>query len=113
MRDILLSFIKIHILFHAGQAPVYGAWLLEELARHGYRLSPGTLYPTLHALEEAGYLERSEEVVEGKVRKYYRLTTAGRAALDEIGRKMQELAGEILANPLSPGRPPGSPAPSV
>ncbi|MEE8392587.1 MAG: helix-turn-helix transcriptional regulator, partial [Anaerolineae bacterium] len=50
LRELFLGFIKIHILHHAGQEPVYGLWLIEELAHHGYTVSPGTLYPTLHSL---------------------------------------------------------------
>ena len=52
LREILLGFVRLHILHHAGQGETYGAWLMNELRRHGYGLGPGTLYPTLHALEE-------------------------------------------------------------
>ena len=58
LRDFFLGFIKIHILHHAAQEPVFGLALIRELARHGYDLSPGTLYPVLHGLESAGYLQR-------------------------------------------------------
>ena len=51
LRDLFLGFVKVHILHHAAREPVYGLWLIEELAHHGYELSPGTLYPTLHSLE--------------------------------------------------------------
>ncbi|NMC01995.1 MAG: PadR family transcriptional regulator, partial [Chloroflexi bacterium] len=47
-RELFLGFVKAHILYHAGREAVYGLWLIEELARHGYELSPGTLYPILH-----------------------------------------------------------------
>jgi PadR family transcriptional regulator PadR len=96
LRSLFLGFIKLHILYHAGQGPVYGLWLIEELARHGYKLSPGTLYPTLHNLEEQGYLVGEKQVVEGKVRRYYRLTPQGAAALAEARQKVAELAGEIM-----------------
>jgi PadR family transcriptional regulator PadR len=96
LRSLFLGFIKLHILYHAGQGPVYGLWLIEELARHGYKLSPGTLYPTLHGLEEQGYLVSEKQVIEGKVRRYYRLTPQGAAALAEARQKVAELAGEIM-----------------
>ncbi len=96
LRSLFLGFIKLHILYHAGQKPVYGLWLIKELARHGYKLSPGTLYPTLHNLEEQGYLVSEKQVVEGKVRRYYRLTPQGAAALAEAREKVAELAGEIM-----------------
>jgi hypothetical protein len=55
-RDLLSGFIRLHILHHAAEGELYGQWMMEELARHGYRLSPGTLYPLLHGLEKRGYL---------------------------------------------------------
>ena len=94
-RDLFLGFVKLHILHHAGHEPVYGLWLIEELGRHGYRLSPGTLYPILHALEQEHLLARETRVVEGKSRKYYRLTATGRTALREGKSKARELMKEL------------------
>ena len=96
LRDFLLGFVKVHILHHAGQEPVYGVALIRELRRHGYQLSPGTLYPILHELEETGYLAREERIVGGKVRKYYSLTGEGQQALDEAKGKIRELVEEVL-----------------
>lgn len=96
LRDLLLGFVKLHILYHAGQAPVYGVWLADELRQHGYAISPGTLYPTLHQLEEKGYLLSEKRVIEGRARKYYTLTAKGRAALDEARIKAAELLHEII-----------------
>jgi len=100
LRNFFLGFIKIHILHHAGEAPVYGLALIAELRRHGYELSPGTLYPVLHQLEEAGYLSRLHRVVDGKMRKYYALTRHGAAALTEVRAKTAELVGEVLAEDI-------------
>jgi DNA-binding PadR family transcriptional regulator len=97
LRDFFLGFIKIHILHHAAEAPVYGLALIEELGRHGYELSPGTLYPILHNLQKSGYLLREQRVVNGKIRKYYTITDAGRAVLDESRQKIAELVQEVLA----------------
>ena len=96
LRELFLGFVRIHILYRAAQEPVYGAWLSRELARHGYDLSPGTLYPTLHALERRGWLMSERRVVEGRVRKYYTITDAGRQALEETRAKLAELVGEVL-----------------
>jgi len=95
-RDFFLGFIKIHILHHAAREPVFGLALIRELARHGYDLSPGTLYPVLHGLESAGYLQRKNRVVHGKVRKYYRTTPQGDRALAEARAKIAELVTEVL-----------------
>ena len=99
LRDILSGFVKIHVLHHAGQQPVYGLWLMEELARHGYTISPGTLYPTLHSLERAGYLASQKRVVAGRQRRYYTLTPAGAAALAEARARLAELVAEVLEAP--------------
>ena len=99
LRDILSGFVKIHILHHAGQDPVYGLWLIEELGRHGTTISPGTLYPTLHSLEQAGYLASQKRVVEGRQRRYYTLTPAGELALAEARARLAELVAEVLEIP--------------
>lgn len=79
--EFFLGFIKIHILHHASCEPVYGLWLMEELKRHGYSISPGTLYPVLHSLKKEELLEAENRVVEGKIRKYYRITPEGKNSL--------------------------------
>lgn len=96
LRDFFLGFVKIHILYHAAHEPVYGLALIQELARHGYEMSPGTLYPILHGLEGSGYLVCEERVVSGKVRKYYAITEAGRQTLAELRPKIAELVAEVL-----------------
>jgi PadR family transcriptional regulator len=96
LREFFLGFVKIHILHHAGEEPVYGLALIAELRRHGYELSPGTLYPVLHQLETAGYLRRFDRVVGSKMRKYYVLTRRGEQALGDARAKVTELVGEVL-----------------
>lgn len=94
-RNFFLGFIRLHILYHASQEPVFGLDLIRELARHGYSLSPGTLYPILHGLEEDGFLKSKKEVVNGKVRKYYRATQAGKRTVAEAYTKVRELVNEV------------------
>jgi DNA-binding PadR family transcriptional regulator len=96
MRNIFLGFIRIHILHHASEGEIFGVEMMEELRRHGYLISSGTLYPILHSLEEDGYLTRRDEVVGGKVRKYYRITEKGINALEEAKKKIQELTEEVM-----------------
>lgn len=95
-RHFFNGFIRLHILYHAVKEPVYGAEITEELVRHGYRLSQGTLYPTLHLLEKLGYLRSRTQLVQGRRRKYYRATPAGRRVLNEARGKLQELVAEVL-----------------
>ncbi len=96
IRDVMLSFVRVHILHHAAQEAVFGLAMIEELRRHGYDLSPGTLYPTLHSMEQSGLLRCEQEVVAGKVRKYYTATAKGRRTLDELKGKIKELFGELF-----------------
>ena len=95
-RDFFLGFIRIHILYHASKEPIFGVEIAEELARHGYSISPGTLYPLLHRLEKEGYLESSSKVVNGRVRKYYQATAEGKLALEQSKRKIRELVTEVI-----------------
>ena len=97
-RDLLLGFVRIHILYHAGQEPIFGVGITAELERHGYRLSPGTLYPLLHNLEAAGFLAREDRIVGGKIRKYYRITPLGKRALEEARAKVVDLVDEVTEN---------------
>jgi PadR family transcriptional regulator PadR len=96
LRDFFLGFVKIHILHHAAREPIYGLAMIEELRRHGYDIGPGTIYPVLHGLEASGYLSREERVVGGKVRKYYTVTSEGRAALQEARARIAELTHEVV-----------------
>ena len=90
------DFIKLHVLHHASEHPIYGLWLIEELAEHGYRVSPGTLYPLLHSLEESQLLKSYNELHEGKIRRYYKLTSNGRRQLKKAKGQLMELMREIL-----------------
>ncbi len=94
-KRLFQGFICLHVLHHADKEPFYGSWMMEELAEHGYKLSPGTLYPILHNLEKEGLLRHYDENIAGKIRKYYMITEAGKRELDEAKRYLDELVTEI------------------
>ena len=96
LRDIHLAFIKMHILYHAAKEEVFGIGLIKELKRHGYKLSPGTLYPTLAKMQQSGFLTCECRTVQHKQRKYYRITRAGEDLLGEVKEKLRELYDEIV-----------------
>ncbi len=96
LQDFFLGSIKIHILYHASREPVYGMALMEELGRHGYRIGPGTLYPILHSLEQDGVLSSTRQLIQGRTRRYYSITTQGRVVLDDARRRVRELMNEIF-----------------
>ncbi len=95
LRKLFLGFIQIHILHHAKKEPFYGVWMIDELREHGYDMSPGTLYPLLHSMESNKLLDKEEKTVEGKVRKYYKITELGNGILEEAQKKAYELFKEI------------------
>jgi DNA-binding PadR family transcriptional regulator len=95
-RFLYAGLIRLHVLHHAVKEPVYGLAMIEELARHGYKLSAGTLYPILHGLEERGLLTSTEERSGSAARRVYRATPAGREALATAKLKVRELFGELF-----------------
>ena len=88
--------IRLHVLHHAAEGPIFGLEMIEELSRHGYRIGPGTLYPILHELETIVWLNSERELVEGRFRRVYRATRSGRRALAAAKEKVSELFGELL-----------------
>ena len=96
IENLYSGFVRLHILHHASAGPVFGLWLIQELGRHGYRLSPGTLYPILHSLERGGYLASERQLVGGRFRRVYSITPAGRDALEAAKKKVRELFSELF-----------------
>lgn len=96
IRDVFLAFVRVHLLHHAAEEPIYGMAMMKELSRHGYKLGPGTLYPIFRGLVDSGFMRSDAVVVAGKVRKYYHITPAGRKALADFREKIRELVAEAL-----------------
>jgi DNA-binding PadR family transcriptional regulator len=94
-RDLLAGFVRLHVLHHAAEHEVYGLWMIEELDRHGYKLSPGTLYPMLEAMEERGYLVSRRERQGRSIRRLYRITPLGRQGLALAMERLRELRTEV------------------
>ncbi|MBI2906963.1 MAG: helix-turn-helix transcriptional regulator [Chloroflexi bacterium] len=96
LREFLLAFIHIHILYHASKAPVFAAEIAEELARHGYAVGLDTVYRILQRLAKEGYLSSSFKTLNGKPRKYYETTERGKLVLQESRPRIRELVDEVL-----------------
>lgn len=95
-KDLYGGLIRLHILHHADDGPVFGLGIIEELRHHGYVLSPGTLYPMLHGLEKKGYLKSRQERTGRHVRRLYEITRKGRTQLGRATRRVRELFGELI-----------------
>jgi PadR family transcriptional regulator PadR len=104
-QELLSGFVRLHVLHHAAEGDLYGQWMIEELARHGYRLSPGTLYPMLNAMEKRGYLVSHRERAGRSIRRIYRATPLGCEALAIARRQARELFRELLEQPGKARRP--------
>lgn len=96
LQEFQRGAVQLHVLHHACEGEIHGAWMTEELAGHGHRISPGTLYPLLHRMEEAGLLTSRREVTAGKVRRIYAATQTGRDELATARKALAELAAEVL-----------------
>lgn len=96
MREFLRGAVQLHILHHAAEGEIHGAWMSQELAGHGYDISPGTLYPTLHRLEDEGLLKSRSTVVDGRALRVYKITAEGRKVLKRTRKALRELSAEVL-----------------
>ncbi|WP_425601146.1 PadR family transcriptional regulator [Brucella tritici] len=95
-HDLLSGLVRLHVLHHAAEHEIYGQWMIEELAGHGYRLSPGTLYPMLHKMERDGYLVSRDERDGRTVRKLYAITGKGKEGLALAKERVREFTGEAM-----------------
>jgi DNA-binding PadR family transcriptional regulator len=93
-----VDFLELHILHHAAEKPLYGLWMIEELAHHGYRVGASHLYPKFHRLERQGFLKREDWLVDGKLRKYYQATPLGVQYLASRRRMVLELVKEAFSS---------------
>jgi DNA-binding PadR family transcriptional regulator len=95
-REFVSGFIRLHILHHAAQEPLVGFWMIEELRRHGYEMSPGTIYPLLHSLQKKGYLSVEVQREGRRAWREYSATKEGKRVLNAAKRKLRELFHELI-----------------
>ncbi|MGA2198058.1 MAG: PadR family transcriptional regulator [Bryobacteraceae bacterium] len=95
-QELYIGLVRLHVLHHAAEEPIFGLGIIRELGRHGYRLGPGTVYPLLHSMERRGWLRASVQLAEGRRRKAYAATAAGRHALKLARERVRELYEEML-----------------
>jgi len=98
VKEFLRGAVRLHILHHAVRGDIHGAWMATELARHGYKISPGSLYPTLHKMEAEGLIRSRSQVVDGRALRSYTATAKGRRELSTTRQQLRELASEVLGD---------------
>lgn len=94
-QELYTGLVRLHVLHHAAEEPIFGLGMMQELGRHGYRLGPGTIYPLLHGMEQRGWLRSHTQLVNGHTRKVYEATAAGRRALARARGYVRELFEEM------------------
>lgn len=98
-RELYSGLIRLHVLHHAVKESIFGLGMIEELGRHGYKVSPGMFYPLLHSMEKRGLL-RSRRGGRRNDRRVYRATSEGRKALAIAKHSVQELFSELFEDVL-------------
>jgi PadR family transcriptional regulator PadR len=101
MHSFWQGILRFFVLHQAAQSPVYGGRLKKQLQDWDYDISPGSLYPMLHALEKAMLLKSRVKIFKGRARKYYDITDEGRALLAEVQEKLAEVLTRMLSPALS------------
>ncbi len=97
-QELYIGLVRLHVLHHAAEEPIFGLGIIQELGRHGYRLGPGTIYPLLHRMERRGWLRSETHLANGHRRTVYRATAAGRKALAQARNQVRELFEEMFRN---------------
>ena len=95
-RDFMRGFVKLYTLWRASKGEVYGMEIIQEMRELGFTLSPGTLYPTLHALLEERDVTVTNRLVKGKIRKCYRATAKGRKEVEEVIERLSFLIRKVF-----------------
>ena len=112
-KDIFGGLVRLHVLYHASHEEIFGLGMIEELEHHGYKVSPGTLYPVLHGLEKNGLLASRVEQVGKRNRRVYAITASGRKALRVAKSRVWELFREFFEEELEFGGGAARKRPSV
>lgn len=94
-QELYIGLVRLHVLHHAAAEPIFGHGMAQELGRHGYHISSGTIYPLLHGMERRGWLRSERRLVNGRHRKFYRATDAGCTALRQARKQVRELFEEM------------------
>jgi len=97
-QELYIGLVRLHVLHHAAEGPIFGLGIIEELGRHGYRLGPGTIYPLLHGMEKRGWLRLQRQTVDSRNRKAYIATASGRRALKAARERVRQLYEEMFEN---------------
>ncbi len=92
-----LSLLVLHLL---ATGPSHGYRIAREIKQRSAGVldfREGTLYPTLHGLEQRGLVDSVMQNEYGRARRYYHLTEAGRAVLAHERAEWERYTGAVRA----------------
>jgi len=118
-KDLIAASSTPIVLAILAEGDSYGYAILKrvrELSGGHMEWTDGMLYPVLHRLERLGHIEARWEVAEtGRRRKFYRITSQGRAQLAEERRQWQAVDETLrgIWSVLSVAVPGGGPGSTV
>lgn len=99
--DLLQGTLHLLVLQALALEPLHGLGVsrrIEQMTKGIFQVKPGSLFPALHRMEEAGWLESSWGESENNRRaKFYRLTKAGQRQLKSETEDWQRIAMAIAA----------------
>jgi PadR family transcriptional regulator PadR len=99
--DLLQGTLGLLVLKALALGPLHGLGVsqrIEQITRGTFQVKPGSLFPALHRMEEAGWLKAAWGESENKRRaKFYRLTAAGRRQLEAETQEWQLISVAITA----------------
>src|ERR1051325_9531541 len=99
--DLLQGTLDLLVLKALALGPLHGLSVsrrIEQMTKGAFQVKPGSLFPALHRLEEAGWLESSwGESENNRKAKYYRLTKAGKHQLTTETRDWRRISLAITA----------------
>jgi len=83
--DLLRGTLDLLVLKALSVEPLHGVGIsrrIRQITKGAFQVSFGSLFPSLHRMEEKGWVEAEWRISENNRRaKYYRLTSSGRAQL--------------------------------
>ena len=98
---LLQGTLDLLVLKALALSPLHGLGVsnrIEQITRGTFKVKPGSLFPALHRMEEAGWLQSSWGESENNRRaKYYRLTKAGRRQLEAEIESWERIALAIAS----------------
>lgn len=68
---------------------------IYQSTRETIKLAEGVIYPTLHTLEEKGFLKARSKSVDGRTRVYYKVTARGKKRFESIHQQWQDITAGV------------------